>query len=164
MAKSIRANVPASAPTRYEDDPYTWGEEQVALLRAGRLTEIDAENIAEELADMGRSDLRSLRSAIGVLTMHLLKWDYQPAHRSRTWMATINEQRKQVRLVLRDNLGLKPKVAEAITDGYPIGRDHAVGETNLPYRTFPESCPYSFEEMMTRPIEYAEPPSRRKKR
>ena len=37
---------PAPPRTRYEDDLYTWVQEQVALLRAGRLAEVDAESSA----------------------------------------------------------------------------------------------------------------------
>ena len=102
---------PISVPrTRYEDDLYTWVQEQVDLLRAGRLSEVDALNIAEELSDVGKSELKGLRSSIAVLTQHLLKWDQQPKLRSLSWMATINEQRRQIRLALEESPGLKSKL------------------------------------------------------
>ncbi|MDQ3559327.1 MAG: DUF29 domain-containing protein, partial [Pseudomonadota bacterium] len=49
------APIARSAPSlaRYESDLYAWSREQAALLRAGRLGEIDAENIAEEVLDVG---------------------------------------------------------------------------------------------------------------
>jgi hypothetical protein len=150
-------------PTRYEDDLYTWAEEQVALLRAGRLSEVDALNVAEELSDVGKSELKGLRSSIAVLSQHLLKWDHQPKLRSLSWMATVNEQRRQIRLALEDSPGLRSKLETIISDGYASGRDKAVAESGLDYDTFPEVCPYSFEDMMARPIVY-EQPGRRKKR
>jgi hypothetical protein len=143
-------HVPSSI--RYEDDLYTWVQEQVALLRAGRLTEIDALNVAEELSDVGNEQLEKLESAIAVLTQHLLKWDHQPERRSRSWQASVNEQRRRIERVLRKNPGLKPMLGEAMKDGYADGRDRAVAETNLDYATFPETCPYTFDDMMTRPI------------
>ena len=149
--------------TRYEDDLYSWVAEQVALLRAGRLSEIDALNIAEELGDVGKSERRALESSIAVLAMHLLKWDHQPEHRSRSWQATVNEQRRRINRVLKDNPCLKPVVPEALAESYADGRDRAVAETNLPYETFPEACPYTFDKIMTRPIVY-EPPPRSKRR
>jgi hypothetical protein len=91
MATKTREKPSSTSPTRYEDDLYTWVEEQCALLRAGRLTEIDALNVAEELADVGREQLDKLQSAIAVLTMHLLKWDHQPKKRSRSWELTVRE-------------------------------------------------------------------------
>lgn len=77
----------------YEDDYYAWTIEQAQLLRAGALSAIDAANIAEEIESMGRSDRRELQSRLVVLTMHLLKWRFQPTARSSGWLGTIREQR-----------------------------------------------------------------------
>lgn len=93
--------------TAYETDVFAWANEQAALLRGGRLTEIDALNIAEEIDDVGKSAKRELRSHLIVLLGHLLKWKYQPAHRSRSWQATIREQREDVREDLREAPSLK---------------------------------------------------------
>ena len=60
---------PGKAATRYEDDLFTWVWEQVALLRAGRLSEVDAINVAEELSDVGNEQLDKLESAIAVLCL-----------------------------------------------------------------------------------------------
>jgi hypothetical protein len=149
--------------TRYEDDLYTWVQEQVALLRAGRLSEVDAANVAEELSDGGKEQLFRLESAIAVLTLHLLKWDFQPDKRSRSWEATIREQRRRIDKLLRKNPGMKSELREAVADSYLDGRDRAAAETDLPFDAFPAACPYSFEEMMSRAIVYEEPPRRRKK-
>jgi hypothetical protein len=52
--------------------------EQAALLRAGRITEADALNIAEEeLDDVGNEQYDKLESALRVISVHLLKWDQQ---------------------------------------------------------------------------------------
>jgi hypothetical protein len=40
-------------PACYDRDLYSWAVEQAALLRAGRIIEADAGNIAEELDDVG---------------------------------------------------------------------------------------------------------------
>ena len=99
---------------RYGDDLYTWVQEQVALLRAGRLSEVDAANVAEELADVGSEQYEKLESALAVLTLHLLKWDFQPKRRSRSWEATIKEQRRRIMRVLKKNPGLKSLISEAV--------------------------------------------------
>ena len=138
--------------SRYGDDLYTWVQEQIALLRAGRLTEIDALNVAEELSDVGNEQLDKLESAIAVLTQHLLKWDHQPDRRSRSWELSIREQRRRITRVLKKNPGLSPLIPEAILDGYADGRDRALVETDLPDSRMPEACPYSFEQMMTRVV------------
>lgn len=50
----------------YDRDFYAWAMEQAALLRAGRISEADIENIAEEIESMGRGEKRELinRSAV----------------------------------------------------------------------------------------------------
>jgi len=77
----------------YEKDFYAWTVEQSRMLRSGEISSIDAENIAEELESMGRSDRRELKNRLVILVMHLLKWRHQSAARSRSWSATIDEQR-----------------------------------------------------------------------
>ena len=163
MATSTRAKTPAAPRTRYEDDLCAWVEEQVALLRAGRLSEIDALNVAEELSDVAKAEFHSLSSAIAILTQHLLKWDHQPQRRSRSWELSVRAQRRRVAEVLEDNPSLKSRLATAVARGYANGRDRALDETGLADDAMPETCPYSFDEMMDRPIVF-EPPGPRKRK
>ena len=94
MGRASVKKPPAAPPaTRYQDDLYTWVQEQVALLRAGRLSEVDALNVAEELSDVGNELSDKLQSAFAVLTQHFLKWDHQPQRRSRSW-ATWSRRRR----------------------------------------------------------------------
>ena len=39
----------------YETDIIAWANEQVSLLRAGKLSSIDIDHIAEEIEDVGKS-------------------------------------------------------------------------------------------------------------
>jgi hypothetical protein len=142
------------APARYEDDLYGWVEAQIALLRAGRLTEVDARNIAEELAVVGNDQYDILESALGILMMHLLKWDHQPTHRSRSWVNTVHEQRKRIARVLRKNPSLKSRIPEATEEGYEDARDNAAAETGVARKLFPKACPYDWSAITTRVIEF----------
>ncbi len=78
----------------YEEDFYAWALNNADLLRQGRFTEIDVDNIAEELESMGRSERRQLANRLEVLLAHLLKWRYQPARRGNGWRYTISECRR----------------------------------------------------------------------
>jgi Domain of unknown function DUF29 len=51
--------------TTYEQDVVAWASEQAALLRAGKLSAIDIEHIAEEIEDVGRSEQRELAQPHG---------------------------------------------------------------------------------------------------
>ena len=79
----------------YEEDFYAWTMEQAQLLRSGEFSELDIENIAEELETMGRSDKREIESRLTVLLAHLLKWQLQVGLRSKSWSGTIREQRRE---------------------------------------------------------------------
>lgn len=58
--------------TPYEIDIIAWANEQAALLRAGKLSDIDIAQIAEEIEDVGKSERRELASRMAVLLAHLL--------------------------------------------------------------------------------------------
>lgn len=151
--KPKKADPAAPTRARYQDDLYTWVSEQVELLKAGRVTEIDAANIAEELADVGHEQYDKLESALAVVLMHLLKWDHQPEARSRSWEATIREQRRRIARVLGKSPGLKARLSGILAEAYEDGRAWAAVETLLPEADFPPECPYSWDEIQTRPFE-----------
>jgi Domain of unknown function DUF29 len=134
----------------YEEDFYAWTIEQSRLLRAGELSEIDVANIAEEIEGMGRSDRRELRSRLVVLVTHLLKWRHQPGARSRSWSATIDEQRLQIEEVLAESPSLRPQAATMFSDAYAIARARAIAETGLAEEAFPELCPFTLDEVLSR--------------
>jgi hypothetical protein len=140
----------APARAEYMRDFYSWLMEQARLVREGRWEAIDRENLAEEIESLGREQFNKLESALRVLLTHILKWDHQPARRSRSWALSIDAQRIEVEDVLSDNPGLKPRIAEAIARGYRRARIEAAKETGLETSAFPETCRYSFDDLMSR--------------
>ena len=163
MSRAALKDAPAApGRTRYDEDLYTWVQEQVALLRAGRLDEVDAENVAEELSDVGKSEFSKLQSALEIVLIHMLKWDHQPERRSRSWANSIAAHRRHCTDVLKDNPGLKSRREEAVERGYAQAILGASSETNRDAASFPAVCPYDWEVILGRPIEYQPPePDRR---
>jgi hypothetical protein len=139
---------------RYDEDLYGWAVEQAALLRAGRIAEADALNIAEELDDVGNEQYDKLESALRVILLHLLKWNHQPERRSRSWRNSVMVHRNHVSKVLRKNPGLKPHVADAIAEAYEDARLDAATETDRDEDSFPKSCPYEWDAIMNRAIDW----------
>jgi len=137
-----------SDPQLYEKDFYSWANEQAGLLRAGRLSEADIGHIAEEIESMGKTEKRELINRLTVLFTHLLKWQFQPALRGKSWSATIRVQRNALARHLRDNPGLKGKLAEAIDEAYVDALIEAEGETDLSSAVFPPTCQWPFEQFM----------------
>ena len=133
----------------YDQDYYGWALQQAALLRTGKLSEIDAQHLAEEIESMGRSERRQLTNRLEVLLLHLLKWRYQPHRREidgNSWLRLIREQRRRIPKLLRDNPSLQSVIADCLADAYDDARYGASDETGLPISTFPETCPYAFEQ------------------
>lgn len=132
----------------YEQDFYAWSNEQVSLLRAGKLREADIANIIEEIESMGRSERRELVNRLVVLLLHLLKWRFQPALRGNSWRLSIKEQRIRLASHLADNPSLKSKLDEAILQAYRLAAIEAERETGLLESSFPSDCPFLFEQLM----------------
>jgi hypothetical protein len=140
--------MPSKNATLYDTDFYAWTNEQAALLRAGRLSEADLENIAEEIESMGKSERRELVSRLAVLLHHLLKWRYQPGFRSNSWRLSIEQQRLQLSDHLADNPSLKSQLDDLMRRAYRRGRIEAEKETGLERKTFAPECPFTFDEVM----------------
>jgi hypothetical protein len=150
MAKQARKPMMPRNSVNYEEDFYGWTVEQSRLLRSGELSAIDVANIAEEIESIGRSDRRELKSRLVVLVAHLLKWGQQPGGRSRSWSATIDEQRLQIEGILGESPSLRPSVAAMLVDAHAIARARAIAETGLADEVFPEACPFTAEEVLSR--------------
>ncbi|MDU9049726.1 MAG: DUF29 domain-containing protein [Candidatus Electrothrix sp. Rat3] len=129
-------------------DFFGWTAQQAALLRAGKIDEIDRENLAEEIEDMGKSLQRELVSRLTILFIHLLKWQFQPGYRRNSWRYTIEEQRDQLTDHLLDNPSMQQKIPQALARTYKYARTGAVRETGLDRKSFPEECPWSFEQTL----------------
>ncbi len=127
----------------YETDYLAWVEEQAGHLRAGRWHALDAGNIAEELDDMGRGEREEFYNRLEVLLTHLLKWDYQPRRRSRSWEATIAEQRRRLRRRLKRSPSLKSGLEETVREAYEGALEQAGIETGLGSKAFPAANPYT---------------------
>jgi len=132
----------------YQKDFYSWTCEQAELLKAGRFNELDVFNLIEEIETMGRSEKRELESRLTVLLVHLLKWQYQPTRRGRSWQLTIQEQRLEFFDVLNDNTGLKPQLQALLTHSYQKAKIRASKETGLDTDAFTSACPWSFAQLM----------------
>ena len=137
-----------SQASAYDRDFYAWANQQAALLRAGRLSEADIENIAEEIESMGRSEKRELVNRLAVLLAHLLKWQAQPARRGNGWRLTMVEQRIQLAEHLKDNPSLKAALPEAFATAYRLALLQAQKQTGLGEDAFSAACPWSADQVM----------------
>ena len=139
--------------TLYDQDFYAWTQRQMELLQAGRLDELDIANLIEELDSLGKQQRQELENRLEVLLGHLLKWRYQPESRSKSWRATIREQRQKIQRHLKENPSLKPYLLEAIEIGYQDGLNLLDRETPVDPKQLPQVCPFSEFEIFDKPME-----------
>lgn len=122
-----------------EEDFHAWALNAAQRAREGLLTAEELAQVAEELEDMAKSERREFRSRLAILLAHLLKWKYQPKERSYSWEGTINGQRKNIQILLKENPSLRQLVPEYGKEAYEIGIQKAVEETNMSKQSFPSS-------------------------
>jgi len=115
----------------HERDFYGWVQQQCAALREHNSGQLDWDGLQEELEALGRQEYRELVSRLAVLLGHLLKWQFQPERRSRSWFLSIREQRRAIARLLAQNPSLRVRAADAVSDGFEAGVDLVLRETDL---------------------------------
>ena len=138
----------AKIQREYDKDFYAWILHNVALIRAGKLSQIDSEHVAEELESMGRTEKRELISRLAILIAHLLKWKFQSAKRSKSWKYTIKERRTQLFDLLEESPSLKYDLETKLEHAYEQAIFTAIRETGMDESDFPTGCPFSLEQCL----------------
>ena len=132
----------------FEQDETAWLETMSQLAAEGRFTEIDYANLSEYLADMAKRDRREVLSRLIALLTYLLKWQYQPDHRSGSWRGTILEQRRELRELLESGT-LHNHAISNLDKAYAGARKQAAAETGLARETFPVECAWDLDTLLT---------------
>jgi hypothetical protein len=134
----------------YDEDFYAWTQQQAERLRRGpaAANRLDYDLIAEEIEDLGRSELHACQSLCEHIIEHLLKIEYsgltEPADH---WRREITEWRVQ----------LERKRTRGITDKLDLPDRYRVALKLLRYlerdmpglmEQVPAECPYSLEQIL----------------
>lgn len=146
MARAKRA--PDTDAGLYERDFNLWVEEQVRLLREGRLQQLDVVNLIDEIEDLGIHEKKAVQSNLVVVLKHLLKYRYQPDRRSRSWLSSIAEHRRRLRNDLATSPSLRPYARGCFEQCYEDGRRQALIETGLSPGAVPEAPLYTLEQTL----------------
>ena len=134
----------------YAQDFFAWTQTTAALIRAGKWYDLAPEALAEEVESLGISQKHALGSHLRNLVMHLLKWHYQPSGRQtgHSWRSSIDNARDEIAMILEDSPRLWSEVPGLLARRYPAARRLAHDETGLPFNTFPETCPWTAEQVL----------------
>ena len=133
----------------YERDFYLWAERQAALLRAGRLGDLDLDNLVLEVEGLADSRRSAVLNNARIVLEHLLKLEHSPAREPRNeWRRSVREHRRRLQTDLTPRLErilqneLPQQYAMARADAAGSMRDH--GE-EAAADGLPETCPYDLE-------------------
>jgi Domain of unknown function DUF29 len=155
MAK-LRSDL-AQATSQYDRDFVSWTRQQAKLLRraAARrpMTDLDFENLAEEIESLGKRDHRALTSNVARIIEHLLKLQHSRAEEPRGGQETsVDVRHSKARKVLADSLRLKPELQAALDESYEDGRRFAARalRREIDPDVLPERCPYSLDQILNR--------------
>jgi Domain of unknown function DUF29 len=144
----MNKHAPPDHLTPYDSDYFVWSQRQAELIRNLTLKGLDAENVAEEIESLGKRDRRELLSLAQILFLHLLKWQYQPRKRSKSWQRSINNARKGIDAILSDSPSLRTVLASEADSVFIRALREAVKETGLPANVFPVAVPYSLVSLL----------------
>lgn len=146
----------AKAAKLYDDDFYLWTRNQAEALR--RLAAerwngpLDLEHLAEEVEDLGTSQLSTVRSQIERVIEHLLKLEFSPAADPRRgWLVSVLNARGHA--ADRMTAAMRNEIEPALPRLYARARRRAVisltehGELDLA-AVLPKTCPYTLDQLL----------------
>lgn len=134
-------------PIAYEADFHAWALEQAALLRAGRLSEIDIGHIADELESLGKGERRELIRQVRAVISHMLVGHFGADGWDDLRHAELSNRRLDLVDLLKDNPSLRQEMAAVIQDAYRRSRD-TVRLDGVPADDLPADCPWTLNEIL----------------
>jgi hypothetical protein len=153
-ADSHEAAQEAPTDDLYGDD-ILWSERQADLLRrraAGELVDdakLDWPNIAEAIASMGRSELRSCRSLLRQALRCMLKAEAWPLSKDApSWRADAIDLRRQARDAFTPSMRQRIDLAGLYADALAATPEALDGQAPLPV---PDVCPVTLDELLGEP-------------
>lgn len=132
-------------------DFHDWLLSQASALRARDSEGLDWDGLAEEIESMATSERLQMRERLTTLLMHLLKLKFQP---DQVWLYnssrnSIVEARRQIRNISEDSPGVfQGRREQVLARANQDAREDAASEAQLPESTFPDVCPWTFEQIM----------------
>jgi len=139
------------ADSLYEEDFYAWTEQQADLLR--RLTpgsnNFDAEHVAEEIEDSGRSELRAAQSLLEHIIARFLKLEFSGLDEpSDHWRDEIVEWRLQLDKTLTRSIEARLDLAARYRAALRLIRRLERDVPGLTSR-LPPTCPYTLDQIVS---------------
>lgn len=143
----------------YDSDILIWSEHQAALLRRMARGErvndqVDWENVAEEIEDVGRSERNAVESHLVQALLHDLKAEAWPLSRDVPhWRAEARGHRDDARRRFSPSMAQRIDVAKLYREALRRMPETIDGTLPLPV---PRECPVTLDELLAPPSEEIE--------
>ena len=137
-------------PSLYEQDYVAWLDLTLTQLKQQNLSSLDWKNLIEEIESLGREQRHKVESYLLRLLIHLLLYQYWETERTwsgKGWEKEIDNFRLELDLLLESQV-LHNHLLSILEKDYAKARKLATQKSNLSSVTFPESCPYSLEQIL----------------
>jgi hypothetical protein len=135
----------------YDVDYQVWLDQTVAQLRSQDFSNIDLENLIEEIESLGKSDKRAISSYLMRLCEHLLKikyWESEQETCLRGWKVEVRNFRLQIQSILKDSPSLKNHLRENFLAAYQNGRELFLDSSELDGTLIPKAPEFTLEQTL----------------
>jgi hypothetical protein len=145
----------------YDEDIYAWAQQQADVLRRLAETrrdlpnELDLENVAEEIEDVGKSELSRVESFIQLILVHLLKAASAPQARSaRKWSLEVGLFHAQLLKNLSRSMRARIDVDEIWRLALIEAEADLVGEGDELISDPPRTSPIALDELTGKSLDF----------
>ena len=133
----------------YDTDFYAWIQHNVDLLRQGKFSEIDLNNVVVELDAIGRSKKNELAQKLSLLMLFLLRWydqDYVDDENFTRYV--IAQQRWQLIKLLKESPSLRQTLEKERKKAYEDAVARLVNLKDTEENKFPARCPLTLNQCL----------------
>ena len=131
----------------YAADPLLWSEQQAELLRKRSANSLDWDNLAEEIGDVGLSQLRAVKSHLILALLHDLKAEAWPLSRDVDhWRAEARGHRDDARRHFSPSMRQRLDAEKLYRQALRRIPDTIDGTLPLP---MPATCPVTIDELLS---------------
>ena len=144
-------SITTSTKELYNQDYQLWLETTLEQLRKSEYSQVDWENLLEEIEGMTRSDKRALKSLLTRLFEHFLKLAYLESEREYNqagWKGEIRNFRVRIKRLLKDSPSLKPYLAEIIEECYQDSKRITCDKMQISTEQFPSDSIADLEQIL----------------
>ena len=148
--------VATKAADLYDEDFYAWTQQQAEALRTHFKGDnrLDVEHLAEEVEDLGKSELQAVESYVQQIMTHLLKLDYSGFELPRRhWCSEIVAFRASIDRKMSPSV--KQTVRRTLSELYEGARNMAAASLDAEPdlgRRLPRECPYDWDAIVARDV------------